>query len=138
MAGSQMKTILVDVRTPDEIEYAIKVAKKKSKGVQLTFQYEHHKGLEIRVRGPLDRIKLFQKDLLETLKEPMPVIEKTQISSRKQVISNLKEEEEEEDDFDDEDENADFFALTDNEKAEQNSGVDDMDEGDEDTNEDDD
>ena len=86
--------------TPDEIEYAIKIAKKKAKGLQTTYQYEHHKGLEIRVRGPLDKIKLFQKDLLDTLKEH---------ESAKLEASESGDTEMDAENFDSENENEAFF-----------------------------
>lgn len=56
MARSGKKSILLDVKTPDDIEYFINLAMKKGKGLNLNYQYRPGNGLVIEISGPRDRI----------------------------------------------------------------------------------
>jgi hypothetical protein len=65
MARSGKKTILLDILDPEDIEYFTDLAKKKGKGVRISFYYRMNKGLELTLIGPQDRIAAVERLLLD-------------------------------------------------------------------------
>ena len=62
MAKTGKKTILLNVRSVDDIENTIKFAETKAKNsnLRLNVDYTHDGGLKLTVAGPKDRINIFE------------------------------------------------------------------------------
>jgi len=121
MAKNTFKTIILDVRRPDDIERAINAARKLAKNVTIGIKYEFQYGLEISVKGPRDQIKLFEHRLLDTVPKP---------DSQEDEQEFIDDDEDvDEQDFDDESAEE---SDVDEEDATENGEIDDDDPSDED------
>jgi len=120
MAKNTFKTIVLDVRRPDDIERAINTARKLAKNVTIGIKYEFQYGLEISVKGPRDQIKIFEHRLLDAV--PLPDSEEAE--------QEFIDDDEDVDDQDDNDESAEDEDF-DDDMTPENGDVDDDDPSDE-------
>jgi len=111
MAKNTFKTLILDVRRPDDIERAINMARKLAKNVTIGIKYDHHSGLEISIRGPRDQIKIYEHQLIDSIAPTPPEPEDQEFIDDDEVEDDEEdsekdseeEEENEEDSSDDED-----------------------------------
>ena len=71
MAKSGNKSFLFDPKSVNNIEKYIHFAQKKCKssGIQIRISYTHDSGLNLNVKGPKDKINLFEHQMRAFIEE---------------------------------------------------------------------